>query len=165
MKTKTIALLLSIIMLGQSHSWAQTLNVNQSDYTQAVYSFTAPQPTISTANISDGTYSIVSLPDATPSTHIGRPNLPLISQLIEIPLCEEVDVTVSNIQVRALKPLEHRMMPVQPAPSKADKKALPFAIDSAYYATDAFTDTPSAWVEKLGIGRDRCLAILRIYRP
>ena len=162
MKTKIIALLLSIIMLGQTNSWAQTLNVNQSDYTKAVYSFTAPQLTINTVNLSDGTYSIVSLPDATPSTHIGRPNLPLISQLIEIPLCEEVDVAVSNVQICTLKPLKHRMMPVQPAPSKADKKAQPFVIDSAYYATDAFTNTPSAWVEKLGIGRDRCLAVLRI---
>ena len=162
MKTKIIALLLSILMLGQTNAWAQTLNVNQSDYTQAVYSFTAPQLTVGTADVAGGTYATVSLPDATPSTHIGRPNLPLVSQLIEIPLCEGVDVEVSDIQVRALKPLEHPMMPVQPAPSKSDKKALPFVIDSAYYATDAFTDTPAAWVEKLGIGRDRCLAVLRI---
>ena len=162
MKTKIIALLLSILMLGQTNAWAQTLNVNQSDYTQAVYSFTAPQLTVGIADVAGGTYATVSLPDATPSTHIGRPNLPLVSQLIEIPLCEGIDVEVSDIQVRALKPLEHRMMPVQPAPSKSDKKALPFVIDSAYYATDAFTDTPAAWVEKLGIGRDRCLAVLRI---
>ena len=162
MKQKITALLLGIFMLGLSHGWAQTLTVNQSDYSQAVYTFTAPQLNISTADVDGNTYSVVSLPDATPSTYIGRPNLPCISQLVEIPLCEDVKVTISDVQVRELNPLKYRMMPVQPAPSKSDREPLPFIIDSAYYATDAFTDTPDAWVERLGVGRDRNLAMLRI---
>ena len=136
MKQKIKALLLGILMLGVSNSWAQTLSVNRSDYTQAVYTFTAQQPTISTANVEGSTYTVVSLPGSTPSTHIGRPDQPIVSQLIEIPLCDDVQVTVSNIQVRQLKALQYRMMPVQPAPSKADREPLPFVIDSLYYTTD-----------------------------
>ena len=162
MKQRITTLLLGIFMLGLSHAWGQTLTVNHSDYSQAVYTFTAPQFNISTADIEGSNYSVVNLPDATPSTYIGRPDLPRISQLVEIPLCEDVKVTISNVQVQEMNPLRYPVMPVQPAPSKSDRKPLPFIIDSAYYATDAFTDTPAAWVERLGIGRDRYLAMLRI---
>ena len=162
MKQNITALLLGILMLGLSDTWAQTLSVNQSDYTKAVYSFTAPQPSINTANVAGTNYSVVSLPNSTPSTYIGRPNLPIISQLIEIPLCEDVQVKVSEIQVRQLKSLQYQMMPVQPAPSKADRNPLPFVIDSLYYTTDGTWDSTSVWVERLGVGRDRNLALLRI---
>ena len=144
MKQRIAALLLGIFMLGLSHSWAQTLTVDRSDYSQAVYSFTASQPTIGTADVAGSTYSVISLTDATPSTHIGRPNLPRISQMVEIPLCEDVKVTVSDVQVRGMKPLIHPLMPVQPAPSKADREVQPFVIDSAYYATDALNCRNSA---------------------
>ena len=162
MKQKITALLLGILMLGLSDSWAQTLNVKHNGYTQAVYTFTAPQPDISTADVAGNTFSVVSLPNATPSTYIGRPNLPIVSQLIEIPLCDDVQVKVSEIETRQLKPLEYRMMPVQPAPSKADREPLPFVFDSIYYTSEGSWDSTSVWVERLGIGRDRNLAILRI---
>jgi hypothetical protein len=162
MKQRFTALLLGIFMLGLSHGWAQTLTVDRSDYSQAIYTFTAPQPSLNIAEVDSNTYTVVGMSGATPSTHIGRPNLPHISQMIEIPLCEDVEVSVSNIHTRGLNPLKYPMIPVQPAPSKANREPLPFVIDSAFYATDAFTDTPAAWVEKLGIGRDRNLAILRI---
>ena len=162
MKQKITALLLGIFVLGMSNSLAQTLSVNNSDFSQAIYTFTAPQPNIRTINVDGSTYSVVDMTGSTPSTHIGRPNLPIVSQLVEIPLCENVKVAVSDVQVRTLKPLEFRMIPVQPTPSKAGKEALPFVIDSAFYATNAMTEAPIAWIEKLGIGRDRNLAMLRI---
>ena len=162
MKHRITALLMGIALLGISHSWAQTLNVDRSDYSQAVFTFTAPQPSISMAEADGNTYTVVSLAGATPSTQIGRPNLPRISQVVEIPLCDDVNVTVSNVQMRKLEPLKYPMMPVQPAPSKSNRGPMPFVIDSNYYAINAFTDTPVAWVERLGIGRDRNLAMLRI---
>ena len=162
MKHRITALLMGIALLGISHSWAQTLNVDRSDYSQAVFTFTAPQPSISMAEADGNTYTVVSLAGATPSTQLGRPNLPRISQVVEIPLCDDVNVTVSNVQMRKLEPLKYPMMPVQPAPSKSNRGPMPFVIDSNYYAINAFTDTPVAWVERLGIGRDRNLAMLRI---
>ena len=162
MKQKIITLLLGILMLGLSDCWAQTLKVNRSDYSQAVYSYTTSQPSISTTDVAGGTYTIVNMPDATPSTYIGRPNLPITTQLVEIPLCEGVDVEISDVQYRELTPLKYRIMPVQPAPSKADREPLPFVIDSLYYATNIRSDSPSVWVEQLGVGRDRNLALLRI---
>ena len=84
MKQKITALLLGIFVLGMSNSLAQTLSVNNSDFSQAIYTFTAPQPNIRTINVDGSTYSVVDMTGSTPSTHIGRPNLPIVSQLVEI---------------------------------------------------------------------------------
>ena len=162
MKQKSIALLLGLMILGTTCSVAQTLSVNSSDYSQATYSFTTVLPTISTIQTEGGSYSVINLANSAPSTHIGRPNLPIVTQMVEIPLCENVTVEVSQVRTRNIKSLSHPVIPVQPAPSKADREALPWAMDSAYYALNAFNDGPTAWVERLGIGRDRNLALLRI---
>ena len=161
MKRITI-ILVSMLLMQAAVAQKNILRVTQSDYTQAAYSFQAPQPTISTITIEQRTFDVVEMEGTTPSTVIGRPNLPIVSQMIELPLCEDVTVEISDLQVRSLTPLSNYIIPVQPAPSKSDTTPLPFAFDSSYYALPQVEKGPIAWVEKLGIGRDRNLAVLRI---
>ncbi len=156
------ALLLGLLMMGQVAVMAQSLSVRQSSYTQASYTFKAPQYTVAAEQANGGVYASVAITGAAPSTQVGHPNLPVITEMIEIPLCSQVKVTVSNVRTKAMESLKYPMMPVQPAPSKSDSGPLPFAIDSLVYATDAFTDQPTAWVEVLGVARDRNVALLRV---
>lgn len=162
MKKFVKALFLGLLLMGSAAVMAQSLSVNQSDYTQSAYSFKAPQLVVQPQQAEGATFAFVTFEGAAPSTQLGRPNLPIITEMIEIPLCSKVNVTVSNVQTKDLEPLKYPMMPVQPAPSKADKGPLPFVIDSAFYATDAFTDQPAAWVQVMGVARDRNMALLRV---
>ena len=162
MKKHFLTLILSIVTLSPFTILAQSLSVNSSTFEQAEYSFTSPKVIISTTEVQGDTYTTIHLDGASPSSELGRPNLPIITQIIEIPLCEGVRVDVSNIRTKALTPLKYWMMPVQPAPSKADRTPLPFVIDTLFYATSENYSHPAAWVEEMGVGRDRNLALLKI---
>lgn len=151
-----------LLLLGQTSGMAQSLIVNQSDYSQSSYAFTVPHFTVSDVQAGGAVYTAIDMDGASPSVQVGRPDLPIITEAIEIPLCSSVEVSVSNVQTKRLSPLKYPMMPVQPAPSKSDRYPLPFAIDSAFYSTDAFTDHPAAWAEVLGVARDRNIAMLRV---
>ena len=96
----------------------------------------------------------------TASSEVGRPNLPLFSQLIEVPLNQGYKVTVSDMVYDTLQ-LNHRVIPVQPSRSKSDERRYPLSIDEKIYATDAFYGSIEAFVESVGIARDRQLARLQ----
>lgn len=160
MKKKIFALAVGLLLMMSS--MAQSVKVVTSDYAQAEYLFKTSAPQIVTQEAAGASYTLVSYKGSTPSTEVGRPNLPIISEFVEIPLCADVKVTVTDIQVQTLKSVEHPLMPVQPAPSKSDKGPLPFTLDSATYSANVFYGHEMAWVEKMGVARDRNVAILRI---
>lgn len=162
MKKNFRALLLGLFVLGQVVAMAQSLSVRQSGYKQSAYAFKAPRYTVSGVQVGGSTYASLTIDGASPSTQLGRPNLPVITEVIEIPLCSNVKVTVSNLRTKTEQSLKYPVMPVQPAPSKSDTTPLPFVIDSAFYSTDAFTDQPTAWVDVLGVARDRNMALLHV---
>lgn len=161
MKKILSALVLGLLMIGQFAVMAQSVQISRSDYSSATVRFVAPELDFTILDANGTAYTQLVMEGAAPSAVIGQPNLPVLSQLIEIPVCNSVAVRVQVNQTKALSSLKYPVMPVQPAPSKSDRKARPFAIDSAFYALD--TDLCAhAWVETLGVGRDRNLAMLRI---
>lgn len=162
MKKEFNALLLGLFVAGHVISMAQSFNVKRSDYVQSEYSFTAPSANLQEVQADGKTFVALSFEGSGPSSHLGRPNVPVITEMIEIPICSHVAVAVSNMKTKTLGKLEHPVMPVQPAPCKSDKNPLKFIIDSAYYEMDGFGDGPLAWVDKMGIARDKNVALLRV---
>ncbi len=156
------ALFLSLLVLGQTAALAQSLSVKQSGYAQSEYAFKAPHYTVSGVQAGGNTFSCITIGGAAPSTQLGRPNLPVITEAIEIPLCGNVKVSVSNVREKVVESLKYPVIPVQPAPGKSDKTPQPFVIDSALYATDTLIGQPAAWVDVLGVARDRNIALLRV---
>ncbi|MBR3412935.1 MAG: T9SS type A sorting domain-containing protein [Bacteroidales bacterium] len=155
-------ILISIIVSLTAFAQQGALRVTQSDYNHASYSFKAPQPSITPVTVGQRTFNVIEMEGTTPSTAVGRPDLPIVSQMIELPVCEDVKVEITDLQVKSLDPVTNYILPVQPSPSKSDRTPLPFAFDSNYYALPQTDKSPAAWVEKLGVGRDRNLALLRI---
>lgn len=160
MKKKIFALAVGLLL--SAVSMAQTVKVESSDYASAVYTFVAPQPSFSTQDVQQSGYTVVSMPGTTPSTQLGAPNLPIFTEMIELPLCGGVSVRVVDVQTKTLAEAKYPLMPVQPAPSKADKTARPFVMDTALYVANAFYAHDAAWVETMGVARDRNVAMLRI---
>ena len=90
----------------------------------------------------------------------GMPALPLFSRLIEVPLCEGFEVTVSDMSYDTLR-MKLPVMPTQPSRSKSDTAHHALVIDGKVYATDAYYGDIVAEVEAVGIARDRRLARLQ----
>lgn len=162
MKKIVKSLFLGMMVFCSFALMAQPLSTKHSDYHQLSFAFKAPQLSFTNQVVNGVSFTNLLMDGSTPSTFIGRPNLPIISELVEIPLCTNVNVKVSNVQTKELQPMKNRIMPVQPAPSKSDRTPQDFVIDDQFYAQNADSDTPLAWVEDMGVARDRNVAILRI---
>ena len=96
-----------------------------------------------------------------PLANYGSPSLPTFSQLIEVPLGAEFEVTVTDAVYDTLKTLPHRLVPVQLPRSKSDTTAQKLFISQDVYSWNAFVGQPQALVEAVGIARDRRLARLQ----
>ena len=96
-----------------------------------------------------------------PLANYGSPSLPTFSQLIEVPLGAEFEVTVTDAVYDTLKALPHRLVPVQLPRSKSDTTSQKLCINQDVYSWNAFVGQPQALVEAVGIARDRRLARLQ----
>lgn len=162
MKRIVTVLLLLLPILGLTSLQAQTLKVNRSDYSQVSFTFAVPDLTQTVREVEGNPYCVLSFPSASPSTTIGKPDLPILSEMVEVPLCENVRVSITDVQTKQLDNLKYRLMPVQPVPSKRDREPLPFVLDSAAYAVNDYFELPAVQYEPMGIARDRNLGILRM---
>lgn len=149
-------------MLFGQYAVAQRVNVGKNDYSGATYLYESSDFKVAQQVVGRDTFSVLSFEGSTPSTRLGAPNLPMVTKMIEIPLCERVKVAVSEVTTEQLKDLPYRLMPVQPAPSKSDKAPRPFVLDTTLYGTDSYYSNDMARVEVLGVARDRNIALLRI---
>ena len=154
--------LMGLVALSPMALFAQAISVVSTDYSGATFAYATPELSVNIQEVQGEPYTVVTFQGSVPSAELGAPNLPVFSKLIEIPLCGDVTVKVSNMQFRQLDNLRYRMMPVQPVPSKSDRAPRPFVLDSALYATDGYYELPPATIEKIGVARDRNLACLRI---
>lgn len=99
----------------------------------------------------------------------GDPALPILSRLIEVPLCDGFDVEVTDAIYDTLPALAHRLVPVQLPRSKSDTSAFELYM-SQVYSWNAYLgvrdrekelNLREALVEAVGIARDRNLARLQ----
>lgn len=169
MKKSLLFLVLALAFM-QSALSAQTVTLNQGGYSGASFTVTMPDLHSATRKIGDGQYLVLTYEGSTHLFRDGEPDIPVISQIIEVPLCSDIEVSVSNVKTatKALSSVLNGLpnlplLPMQPAPSKSDIGPRPFVMDSAIYATNAYYSAPEvAWVDVVGVARDRRLAALRV---
>jgi len=96
---------------------------------------------------------------------VGAPALPMMTQLLEIPLCEDLNYTVSEITCDTVDGsifgINHPIVPAQPSRSKSDRSTPTLHKNSTLYTTNAFTGDPLFSIEKIGIARSKNLATAR----
>lgn len=96
------------------------------------------------------------------STEVGKPQLPVMSKLLEIPVCDSVIATVTNAQYVEMDAAElginNILYPAQPSYPKSFVGEKQFVLNNDVYARNAFYSAPLVRVEKTGIMRDVCLA-------
>ena len=106
-------------------------------------------------------FTAITLDGYIPSAAVGAPSLPTFSRLIEVPLCRDFEVRVTEATYDTIQLHGARIIPTQPSRSKSDTTPARLVIDPKIYDLDAFYGHEEATVEAVGIARDRRLARLQ----
>ena len=151
------------ITLAFSALHAQSVRLVNSNDGKLSFAYSLGSLSTSESVVGGSTFVRLSLPEATYTQQVGAPMLPVVNQMIEMPLCDSVsvEVTASVSRISALNspyPIE----PLQPSRAKNDTLPHPLVQNTALYATDALYGLPLASVSKVGVARDRNLGLLTI---
>lgn len=159
MKKVFFALFLGLALMS-STVMAQKVTTMHSSYTAASFAFETKAASVGSTSVNGNNYTTLSFPTSSPSNILGRPNLPVVTEIIEVPLCENIQVVLTDVQTKKLNNLKYPLMPVQPAPSKSDTAPKAFVFDNEFYADSVCHY--SVVVRPMGIARDRKVATLTI---
>ena len=107
-------------------------------------------------------YSLLTMPGYTSGGEVGAPALPVRSDIIEVPFCDDIVVTVENAAYDTVQFSKYNVFyALQPSRSKSDTAFHKLVFNEKIYGSDAFYGLPLAEVEVMGVARDRRLAQLR----
>lgn len=162
MKKNLLALaLISVFSIQLSVSSAQQVVDDSFNRLQVHYS--VPTPDLQSVPLGITKYNLLDIPGYMQGGEIGAPSLPIRSDVIEVPFCDDIVVSVSNAVYDTLdfSSATNAFLPFQPSRSKSDTTPLSPVIDGERYQTSTLWGLPLAEVEYMGIARDRRLAQLR----
>ena len=171
-KTAIFLTILAIVFqcFAQSVKYAE---VKHSGYDKIVLSLSANQIDVTNVNTDKGVFSRITMEGFMPFGDEGRPELPALITMLEIPLCESIDIAVTEQEWQtfdgAILGIAHPVFPLQPSQSKSDRSRHQLVIDNQLYSSDTLFGYPLAKVEETGIARDKNLATLYfspvVYNP
>jgi len=120
------------------------------------------------AEIIHGIFTRLHISDYGRSLNVGEPELPILKQLIEIPLSSEIKISITSSSFRDYSLYEYGVsnliLPVQPPVSKNidNPENLDFVMKEQTYLKDQFIEREILTVEFLGTMRGVRLARLEI---
>lgn len=158
--------MLFFMVLFVRGSYAQSYQVTENSYRQVSISFTPPKLQTRDVKTAGGVFSRILIDECTPTREVGRPELPVMVKLLEIPLCDSAILTITDAQYNEYEAaslgIYRDIYPAQPILPKSYKGSIPFVMDTATYKTDSFYGRPPASLERRGIMRDVNLARISI---
>ncbi len=121
-----------------------------------------PGVDITTESTEKGDFAVLKIGDYGYTTEIGRPALPAITKLIEVPAGASVKVDILDRKEGSMF-ITTRIKPVQPSIPKIPDPDVKFQIDEDFYATNAFYPERFVVVKEAGILRGHRLVSVTIY--
>jgi hypothetical protein len=117
---------------------------------------------------SSGEFFKISIPGHNPSSELGKPELPVLSRLIEVPEGNSISIRISDIKAEKITPsvenFKGRLYPSQPGTTKEFQVTKPeFVIDKKEYSSHGLILSDTVKIENLGKVRNRQLASVLIY--
>ena len=141
--------------------FAQNIKIKQSNYEKVAVSVGTDSLLVEEISVAEGVFSQITMAGYDASNNPGAPQLPLLSKLLQIPVCDSVIATVTNAQYTEYNAaglgILHPLYPAQPSRSKSETNP-PFLFNQQIYTTNAFYALPLVNVEKAGVRRDVALA-------
>jgi hypothetical protein len=170
-------LILGIYMFGISHANAQSIQLNdqetQLSISENTYTLLSLENTVSKlrafkVKATEGDFSQIKINGYGYSMDIGKPQLPVIKKLIEIPLGASIEISITQQSYKdydlADFGINDPIIPTQASVSKScdDPSLLPFEYDHITYATDALMGNKLVDVIEIGMMRGVMIARVEI---
>ena len=154
-----LLLLTSLFLKAENNRYCKVV---QSDYNKISLVLQAGDISATNIKIPNAIYTQIEIDGFYPSSNVGDPNLPVLSQLIEIPICKGVSFKVINSESMVYPAsqlgIEHQLYPTQPSYSKSEEGPFPFVKNDNTYTTNEFYGTDVIRIENVGIARNKKLA-------
>lgn len=145
---------------------AQHYTVKHSDFNTVSISFKSDMIQVENVKTTHGYFSQIFMADYQNSTTVGCPQLPMMTKLIEIPLCDSVVATISNAQYDEFDASDlgiiHSIYPVQNSYPKSYRGEKTFVQNQKVYQTNSFYSEPLVSVQKSGTMRDVTMANISV---
>ena len=168
-------LFLACFMLSFSSVFGQSIQLNdagtQLKITENTYSRLSLENSVSEMNAftvksNQGDFSQITIEGYGYSMEVGKPVLPVMKKLIEIPVDATIEISVTYESYKEYNLADfgigYKIFPAQAPVSKSieDPSQIPFAYDAATYTTDAFI--ASKLVDVIPVGTMRSVNIARL---
>ena len=160
-KFSLIILIVGVLLSNISNAQTQRhYQLKQNSYERVTISYQFDIQDLQTKKIKteNGIYNQLASVGMSPSQEVGKPELPILTQLLEIPLCESIQVKIINSEYVIYNCAEiginHLVYPVQPKHPKSEDGPFPFVIDEVTYADNNFYGMPLVQSDKAGILRN-----------
>ncbi len=159
---KKVLLSIFVMVLTISVTFAQHYNVKHSDYNRVSVSFKSDRIQTENVKTQEGMFTKITMDEYVSGGTVGCPQLPILSKMLEIPLCDSIIATVENAQYdeydAAELGIQYPIYPTQPSYSKSYTGDVTFTQNRTVYAANDFYANPLVRVEKAGTMRDITLA-------
>ena len=137
---------------------AQNYRVVENSFDKVVVHYTAGNISTTDVTTDDGAFSRITMEDYHLATEVGKPQVPVMVNLLEIPLCDGISYTVRSSRysdfTAAELGIQHPLFPAQPSYTKSHTGPIEFVKDAESYRTNAFYHRELITVEKSGILRN-----------
>ncbi|MBO4307737.1 MAG: T9SS type A sorting domain-containing protein [Bacteroidales bacterium] len=154
---KKIITLLALSILIVSTAAAQPYKVTQSNYQQVQIKFTTPKPSIESVELMGQSFTGIRLNGFMSQNISGKPALPAIVKLVEMPIGEGLYYTVESMTCDTIDGgvmgINNNIVPAQPSRRKSDVSPQTLSFDSAIYSQNAFYGPTEIELEPVGIAR------------
>ena len=127
---KSLSLSLSIILCLLASPFIHAQTMIHDDWQSMKVVFNPQQMQYGEITIDGEIFSTISLDGYIPSAAVGAPSLPTFSRLIEVPLCRDYEVTVTEAVYDTIQLHGAKLMPTQPSRSKSDTTPAQLVIDA-----------------------------------
>ena len=159
MMRKFLFLLVAVVFCV--FSYAQSYEITQNSYQKVSVTFHPGTLSVEDVSVPEGDFSRISMPEFGFSYNPGAPELPVLTKMLQIPVCDSVITNIVDVEFTEYDASElgvtHPVFPSQVSVAKIGSNP-PFSFDQAIYNTDAFFSLPLVQVEKAGIKRCAALA-------
>lgn len=140
-----------------------TFDITGSDSYSVSIRYSLPEVTLYAIDHEEGDFFIAMMPGHHGLNDPGKPELPVISKLLQVPDYEGFTVEYRNVKSTIIRPdskgLSGKMFPSQPSGPKSEtQQKQRFMIDTEVYRTNRFTRTDTLLIEHAGKMRDVNLA-------
>ncbi|MBE9467221.1 MAG: T9SS type A sorting domain-containing protein [Bacteroidetes bacterium] len=143
------------IFLGSNNS---AIKIVENSHQKLIVKTSVPEINIKDINTNEGLFSKLIIDGYTRSYNVGKPQLPSLNKLIEIPQDANVKVKIVSFNERTInlasKGITHKIAPSQPSIAKnIDKGKVEFKYNKAFYSENKFNTDSIAKIEIIGTMR------------